>query len=253
MTTTIRRAAIGTWIAFLVGTILAMTALGATSSVWPRLEAPRSAGDLTKMLSSMEVLAALARLGAVTVAGWLLLTTVAVLALERTRNRPASTSGGVGAAAVLRSLSQRSPGFVVALLTSSVITAGAAHATSPGTGGSSSAGREASANPTMELLSPDPGVATHMPWAPESDAASQSQTGVHSPEVVAAQSTHVVSSGEHLWSIAEDTVRRRLGPAAEPAQVSSYWLDLIDENRDRLADPGNPDFILPGQVLKLPV
>jgi nucleoid-associated protein YgaU len=34
--------------------------------------------------------------------------------------------------------------------------------------------------------------------------------------------------------------------------VGRYWRRLIDANRDRLVDPGNPDLLLPGQELVLP-
>jgi hypothetical protein len=62
----------------------------------------------------------------------------------------------------------------------------------------------------------------------------------------------VVASGDHLWSIAENTLRQRLGSDVDTKQIASYWQDLIKANLDRLADPGNPDFILPGQQLELP-
>jgi nucleoid-associated protein YgaU len=34
--------------------------------------------------------------------------------------------------------------------------------------------------------------------------------------------------------------------------VAPYWRAVIDANRDRLAVPGDPDLILPGQVIVLP-
>jgi hypothetical protein len=34
--------------------------------------------------------------------------------------------------------------------------------------------------------------------------------------------------------------------------VGRYWRRLIDTNRDRLVDPGNPDLLVPGQELVLP-
>jgi nucleoid-associated protein YgaU len=53
----------------------------------------------------------------------------------------------------------------------------------------------------------------------------------------------VVRPGDSFWSIAEDEAE---------GDVASYWRALIDANRDRLVDPGNPDLLYPEQVLRLP-
>lgn len=57
--------------------------------------------------------------------------------------------------------------------------------------------------------------------------------------------TWTVAPGESFWSIAERN-------APDGADVAMYWRTLIDANRDRLADPGNPDLLFPGQELSLP-
>jgi LysM domain len=64
--------------------------------------------------------------------------------------------------------------------------------------------------------------------------------------------TWVVGPGDSFWSIAEDVVA---SPGREPPgerDVGRYWRRLIDANRARLVDPGNPDLLLPGQELVLP-
>jgi nucleoid-associated protein YgaU len=53
----------------------------------------------------------------------------------------------------------------------------------------------------------------------------------------------VVRPGDSFWSIAEEEA---------DGDVVSYWRALIDANRDRLVDPGNPDLLYPEQVLRLP-
>lgn len=64
-------------------------------------------------------------------------------------------------------------------------------------------------------------------------------------------SVHVVAPGESFWSIADDVVSE--WPAAtDLAGLTRYWQQLIDANRDRLVDPGNPDLLHPGQELVLP-
>ena len=64
----------------------------------------------------------------------------------------------------------------------------------------------------------------------------------------AGPATVEVRRGDSLWRIAERQVATRpeLGPTVR------YWLRLIDANRSRFVEPGNPNLILPGQVLELP-
>ena len=58
--------------------------------------------------------------------------------------------------------------------------------------------------------------------------------------------------GESFWSIAEDLVALRLGHRPTDEDVIGPWLALIERNVDVLADPGEPDLLLPGAVLRLP-
>ena len=57
-----------------------------------------------------------------------------------------------------------------------------------------------------------------------------------------------VERGDHLWSIAERTVNRRL-PGAGDRDIAKYWLRLIAANRHQVVDP---DRIYPGQEMVLP-
>ena len=57
----------------------------------------------------------------------------------------------------------------------------------------------------------------------------------------------VVQPGQSFWSKAEE-----IRSGAPESAVIEYWLALVDANRDRLVRPGDPDLILPGQVLTLP-
>ena len=68
----------------------------------------------------------------------------------------------------------------------------------------------------------------------------------------ASAATWVVQAGDHLWSIAERTLTGQLGQQADERTVTRYWKRLVAINRDTLVDPDNPDFILPGQVFRLP-
>lgn len=63
---------------------------------------------------------------------------------------------------------------------------------------------------------------------------------------------HTVVAGESFWRIAADRVTQTVGHPAGDAEVAVYWRRLIEQNRSRLADPGNPDLLFPGQRLDLP-
>jgi hypothetical protein len=72
------------------------------------------------------------------------------------------------------------------------------------------------------------------------------------PPEGAAPDRWVVTPGEHLWGIAEETLADRLGRPPTDAEVVPYWRTVIEANRDRLVHRDDPDLILPGQVLLLP-
>lgn len=64
--------------------------------------------------------------------------------------------------------------------------------------------------------------------------------------------THTVKPGESLWSIAQDALAARWDREPTDAEVLTYWLEVIEQNRQDLADPDNPDLIFPGQQVHLP-
>lgn len=60
----------------------------------------------------------------------------------------------------------------------------------------------------------------------------------------------IVDTGDSLWSIAAETLRER-HPGASDREVARYWSRLLEANRARLVDPGNPDLLVPGQELEV--
>ena len=72
------------------------------------------------------------------------------------------------------------------------------------------------------------------------------------PARPAPPSTVTVRPGDHLWGIAERTLRDASDSAPTDSTITAYWQALIQLNRDRLVDRGNPDLIYPGQVFQLP-
>lgn len=61
-----------------------------------------------------------------------------------------------------------------------------------------------------------------------------------------------VEPGDHFWAIAEQDVARHLGRPGTDAEVVVHWRAILAANADRLAVPGNPDVLLPGQLVLLP-
>lgn len=109
---------------------------------------------------------------------------------------------------------------------------------------------------------PSPG---HPPASPALEAPTTSGQGARpapgqgaragtprAPDAADADRTHTVEPGDHFWSIAEAVVARATDAPVTEARTRRYWRRLIRANRGRLVDPGNPDYILPGQVLHLP-
>jgi len=61
-----------------------------------------------------------------------------------------------------------------------------------------------------------------------------------------------VEPGDHFWHIAEQTLTEAWDRTPTDAEVAPYWRQLVDDNRDRLLPPGDPDLIYPDQHFELP-
>lgn len=64
--------------------------------------------------------------------------------------------------------------------------------------------------------------------------------------------TVIVAPGDHLWSIAHRDLLDVFDAEPTFEQTELHWVRLIDINRDRLADPDNPDLVFAGQTFLLP-
>lgn len=60
----------------------------------------------------------------------------------------------------------------------------------------------------------------------------------------------LVARGDHLWSIAQETLADEWGRPPREPEVEAYWRRLIDINRSQVG--ANPDLLFPGQTLTLP-
>jgi nucleoid-associated protein YgaU len=192
-----------------------------------------SAHDLSAWVgnrSTAEVVMAVIRLAA-RCSAWYLLVGV-VLSL---------TARLVGWGAAVRVADLFSPGPIRRALAAATVGVSATAFLAPAAGASPS-GPRATGVVTMHRL-PDDGAAptsgTAPPPAPPAD-------------MPPAADTWTIAPGENLWFVARDTLADAWGRSPTATEVTSYWKTLIDQNRDRLPDPGNPDLVFTGTVLELP-
>jgi hypothetical protein len=74
------------------------------------------------------------------------------------------------------------------------------------------------------------------------------------PPAPAAGASHVITPGEHLWSIAAERLAAGTGRSAAAltaSEVAPYWRRVVELNRSHLRS-GNPDVVYPGEVVELP-
>lgn len=65
-------------------------------------------------------------------------------------------------------------------------------------------------------------------------------------------SAWVAEPGDSLWSIAEELLTDAWQRPPTGAETDPFWRALVERNRGRLVDPGDPDLIHPGQVFEVP-
>jgi DNA-binding SARP family transcriptional activator/nucleoid-associated protein YgaU len=75
------------------------------------------------------------------------------------------------------------------------------------------------------------------------------QTLAGAPEVAAEVA---VQPGDNFWDLAEGQLTEAWGRAPSDAEVVGHWQALVEENRDALAPPGDPNLIHPGEVFSVP-
>lgn len=95
--------------------------------------------------------------------------------------------------------------------------------------------------------------------APTTTSPDDEQATLHlladATDQVAPESPHetwVVQPGENLWLIAREHLIDERGAPVADELILRYWQRLIELNRDRLANPDDPDLIFIDQVLELP-
>ncbi|MFP5308020.1 MAG: LysM peptidoglycan-binding domain-containing protein [Actinomycetes bacterium] len=103
---------------------------------------------------------------------------------------------------------------------------------------------------TMQAVeAPAPPAVAPPQVAPPADAAGATDAAAPAP---AGGREVTVASGDHLWSLAEDALVAAWGRDVSDDELAPYWRDVVEANRDRLADPTDPDLLFPGQQVVLP-
>jgi nucleoid-associated protein YgaU len=101
---------------------------------------------------------------------------------------------------------------------------------------------------------PTPAASTTNPPGMREPDESSSPGGEAIPAAGQEQTDHLVVPGENLWTIARDRlaqVRGRHPADFSDREIATYWLRVIEANRDRLVS-GDPDLIYPHERIALP-
>lgn len=261
--------ALAAWVAGLGATIVACHALGAGPLAGPPLLRPSAWPTWLAGRDPAVAAMSIVRLG-VLGAAWYLAALTALAA----GGRALGSARTVAAAVRVAPLPARR--VLVAALGAGVLLASAVRAR-PATvavGGTILAAADAGPAPTRTLrrldgpapVSPPPTASPALPPPPQAAAPpttkaaprAPSPPATPAPPVAAEPPTTrvgdewVVRPGEHFWSIARAHLAEAWGREPTVREVGRHWRALVAANRDRLADPANPDLIFPGQHLRLP-
>lgn len=264
------------WLGSLVAGIVLFTVVGSGPLEAPPLGQPSAWGDWAAARDPFVAVAAVLRLVVLALAWYLVAVTTVGLVARLTRAARLVRIADALSIPVVRHVLRGALGLTLAagVVASSSGTVPASARAAPGPSPTATAvavgpderpGRdtEPSGHDTERMveLGP-PGASTRAsdedaPQDVEARGEDGSKTGpAPDPEAddapVAAAGEHEVVAGEHLWSIAADHLAAHLDHDASEAEVAAHWRRLIEANRDRLANPDDPDLIFPGQRFVLP-
>lgn len=187
-------------------------------------------------LSTVEVevaLAALGRVAALTMLGWIGLSTIAYL-LGRLVGIDGSSIDWLSFGPARRAIDAVLAGY---LMIGSMAPAGAV-VESQSDAGAAGTSRQ------VEVVDPAyvPIPAGSDPGATPPVDETQAPTGVGAV---------VVAPGDSLWTIAADHLAEVLGHVPDDREIATYWREVVEVNRPQIRS-GNPDLIFPGEEITLP-
>jgi hypothetical protein len=254
------RALIATMLVVAVPAITVRLLHGLADRPWFQIDY-RDLGGWLGRTNLVDALTAAARLAALVLAYYLLVSTVLYLIALTSGNRSLIRITGPFAIPMVRSLADRVIAGSIALST----VATPLIASSPPTPG-------AAATPALTAeVSPDyvppsrliQGIESEHSAREAADAAAgfSGRPTTAPPPPIATEDTDgaepvgpievEVESGDHLWGLAVSRIADVLGRIPLEHEVAPYWREIVDENRTRIRS-GNPDVIFPGEVIVLP-
>jgi hypothetical protein len=237
-----RFAPIVAWVVGLVALLAVMAALGHGALAPPDLRHPASWGEWASGRTAAEAAVAVLRLVVLALAAYLLVVTVLAVALRLGRAGRLVTVADVFTLPFVRSLVQA--GLGIGLAGAAVAAVGSVALDHPGPRGAPTAADAA----LVSSVSSSDAVMQRLP----ADGAPPVMQKLEAEAPAAEAATWTVGAGEHFWSIATHVLADAWGRPPADHELTSYWEQLIEANRSRLADPGNPDLLFPGQQLAVP-
>lgn len=232
-----RVAGLVAWVAFLVAVIAALHAAGRGPLAAPPLDG-RARSWLDER-DAAQAAFAVVRLMALGLAWYLLATTTAgVLARVARAGRLVSFADALSVPAVRR-LVEGAVGIslAAAALTATGELTGTGHGPRPA---------------AAEAPAPEDAVMRRLPDEDRDDVVMRRLPDGQAPTTGAVPREWTMEPGDHLWAVAEAVLSRAWQRSPSDAEITPYWLHLIEANRDRLADRENPDLVFPGQVMVVP-
>jgi hypothetical protein len=250
------------WLAALMVIGAAMVAVGHGALAGPHLLTPSTWDEWAASRPAPDAAVAVVRLVVLALDGYLLVVTVVAVGLRLVRaERAISVVDVLTVPLVLRVVQT---GLGVGLVGASVAAATA--------GSSGFSPRPTRADTALVAGAEEPPLVRELPSRGEPTSTTTTSTTstttsstsvpgvvtsdlpvpVPVPAVVAEPPIWLVQPGDHLWSIAERTLATAWARSVSDDEVAPYWRVLLERNRDRLADPSNPDLIFPGQSFVLP-
>ena len=230
------------WVAILAGCVAGLHAVGGDLSPPPLADAD-AVGAWLDHRPPVAAAFAGARLVALALAWYLLAATVAGILARASGVATLVRAADAASLPLVRRLVHGAAGLALVTATATGAGAGVAGAAAqPGPAAVEAMrllpGGEAPPPPRMRLLPPPAGAASL-------DAGGTTAAPAGAP-------TWTVQPGDHLWAVAARVLGEAWGREPSDAEVDPYWRAVVDANRARLRDPGDPDRIFAGQVLEVP-
>ncbi|MDQ3679194.1 MAG: LysM peptidoglycan-binding domain-containing protein [Actinomycetota bacterium] len=249
--------ALAAWLAFLVGGVAVLHALGARLPP-PSLSSPPGGAVWLMQHQPAEVALSILRLMALALGWYLLVVTLGALVARLLR---LATLTSVVDAVTLPAVRRMVSGAVgLSLVATSFPVLGSvagAQGEPPAVetmrrlpDGAPPAG-PSSPPPTMRRV-PDAQSPAKSPAPPAKAPAPSPAKAPAPPSPSPAPGSWTVRPGDHFWAVAERVLTDAWGRVPADGEVDPYWRALVKANQARLRDPRNPDLLFTGQTLAVP-